>query len=329
MTLSAPLLRRVGALLDQETRVAACVGSARLDEALTDPGVWRRTTVHSATPEALRHVTRVRPEVLHLTGVDARRGEWFLQELVRDAGAAAGLRALRVSFGAECTLVRSPLLHTLAEFPELRELVLEFSAVSAPSCLAFPDAAVFGRLEYVRVTEASQTRRLEVYFAGARLPELREVHLRVATCDVLAHVPRMPRLRVVRYGSARESYEDADLGCCRLDALALDVHTPTAMQFLTTALESAGRVERLQLSCLCDVRYDANAAGVRHLTILARSPGLCVGVAYWAVRRVVSLTVESAEVKFHGTGSFNNFLVWAQRTLLFVASEGEVTVDPS
>lgn len=329
MALSPPLLRRVGSLLDQRTRVACCVGSARLGEALADPAVWRRITVHAPGPDALAHVRRVRPEVLHLSGVDVGAAERFVEQLAEDAAARSAVRALRVTVVPGCSLVRSSLLPTLAEFPELRELVLEFGGLAEPGCLAFSADEPLPCLEYLRIVDDGQPRRLEVYFAGVLLPQLREVHLRVATSDVLAHVPRLPRLRVVRYGAERESYEDADLGGANLDALSLDVRDPMAMHFLEVAVGAARRVERLQLTCFCDVEYDADVGGLRHLTIRARPPSTSARVAYWSVRRVGSLTVEAGRVRFVGCGSFNNFMLWTQRTLLFVASEGEVTVDPA
>lgn len=337
MALSPAVLRRVAALLDQDTRVSACVGSERLAEALAHPSAWRRTVVHAPTPQALQFVCRVRPEVLHLVDAEVRRAEWFLEQLL-EAGAHRGVRGLYVSLAPCGSLAASTLLPTIAEFPALRELTLEFESVSRPACLAFPEGCEGLRdLTYLRVTErpgrAEAPRHLEVYLADAELPALQEVHLRVATSDVLAHVSRFPLLRVVRYGAERESFEDADLEGATLDTLAVDVRDAAAMHFLAVALESAGRVDRVQLTCHSDVCFDASAP-LRHLAIRLRAPASELDVAYPAVRRASSVTVEADAslrrytLRFSGTGSCHNFLEWTQRALLHVSSEGVVVVDP-
>lgn len=337
MVLSAAVLRRIAAALDQETRVACCVATARLREALEHPSAWRRTVVYAPNSHALRFVCRVRPEVLHLPGAEVRHAEWFLDQLVAE-GAHVGLQELHVTFAPVCALAAPALLPTVADFPGLRQLTLEFESVSRSGCLVFPgECGGLRALEYLRITERpvrpGTSRTLEVYFADARLPQLREVHLQVATSDVLAHVPRFPQLRVVRYGAERENFEDADLEGAKLDLLHADVRDTTAMHYLTVALERAAYIDRVQLACFADMFFDASVAAA-HLSVQLHPPASQLDVVHSVVRRLASVSVDGGPgqrrftVKFVGAGSWHNFFAWTQRAQLHVGMDGVLVVDP-
>lgn len=339
MVLSEGVLRRVIAKADQHTRVACCVASKQLYDAAMHQSVWRRTRVYRLNSCALKFLARVRPESVHLVHSDVRRVEWFLDGMV-DEGAHATVKALHLVLGMPTCLRHNVLLECIAEFEALVVLSIDAEDVLKPACLAFPPGCVMRRLAAVKVTERATVqgacRKLEVYFAGADLPALEEVHIRARTSDIMAHARRFPVLTSVTYRSDEDSYEDADLTSVRLALLSVDVRDDYAMHFLMTALSYAGYAERLMLTCHANVCLDTRVT-MRHLCIHLRSPAISVHVEHGVVRGLASLTVEVPHcypsrpftVRFAGVGSFSNFCAWHQhQTVVRIGTDGVVMVDP-
>lgn len=334
--LSHEVLRRVLAKADQASRVAACLSASSVHEAAVHPSVWRRVTVYDpASPSVLAFLRRVRPESLRVVHGDVACVEALLRG-VAAVGAGQQVTALTVDLVGSCAVPSAcALLDCAAEFAALEALAVSAQDVAAPACLAFQPDTTLPRLRALKVEERPPTARplrLELYLAGAALPELEAVDARVATCDVLAHAPRFPRLRSVAYRGDVESYEDARLDGLRLDSLALHVRGELAMHFLEAALSSARYVDEVALSLHVPARLES-FVNMRCLRLTACQPGLEVGLQLAAVRGLRSVTVDAPHahrftVRFCGAGSWHNFQTWQQRTAFHVGVGGCVVVDP-
>lgn len=328
--ISPSVLQRVARLVDQQTRVACCLCSKYAYDALLQPGVWRRVTVHSPTDAAWRFVHRMGVAAVHLEfeNDDVKRLEWFLETL------PTHIEALYITLDDISWVKTNVVTEWISELTSLRHLTLDCRRVSRPTCICIP---TLPELFFLRVTEHGHPGRLEVYFDDdAQLPQLEQVHLEVHTSDILSHAPRMRRLRSITYLGEKESFEDAQLRDKRLDALMVRVASNDAMEFLTNELARARHVERLTLVCAYEgVRVEMYVPA-RHLSIRIEESTEHLAILFPVVRDVDSLSIHPHTllshtpwcVRFYSVGSWYNFQRWMQKSTLEVGFEGTVVVDP-
>ena len=354
MPLSAEVMRRVAARADQRTKVSCCLSSKAAFEALTHPASWRQVVVYKPGAHALEYLERVKPEVVDLVCSDVPRVEAFLDGMVARCLHLA-VRGLGLTMENASAFPRSnSLLTAIAEFDNLVELAVWCTGLRRPACLAFPR----GRLRKLRlftckeVVQRGGARRVEVYFDGAELPVLEEVHVHAATSDIMGQVCRLVALKAVVYSGDRESFEDASLADVRLDHLAVDVSSGCAMRTLCIELSKAKHIEQLVLTCGSDACLDTYLP-VRNVFIKMRDPGAELVVVHSVVRGLGSLRVEALppsscqtsspsssdsssgsscpatwRIRFIGVGSWYNFQAWLQRTKMCVGHDGTVIVEP-
>lgn len=336
MALSPALLRRVLRRADQATKVACCLASKRLCEALAHGDAWHGATVHTLDSHAHEFLGRVRVADLTLVCSDVPLVEWFLDGLIAQ-GLHTSLVSLTLSLGSVSFPRHTSVMSCISEFTGLVHLAVECGCVSRPACLAFPsDHTGLRRLRTVRVTEHATPRKVEVYFDAAQLPLLEEVCVSACTCDILAQAWRLPSLRVVSYSGEVEAYEDSRLGDTRLASLSLDVTTPASHANLMAALSRAGYIDKLTLVCEGDVCLDTHIPA-RHLHLRLLDPDADLDLEYACVRCLSSLRIEAAEemptgggwhVRIRGVGSWQNFQTWLGRTTVHIGHEGTVTMEP-
>lgn len=339
MVLSPHVLRKVAARAGQDTRVACCVASRRLYDALAHVDVWRQATVFDPSPSALNFLRRVRTQAIELVGDDPRRVEWFLESLVSE-GMHVTVDELTVDVSLAGWPRNRAILGCVSEFTELRRLVVRCHGAEKPACLAFPgDAVGLRQLRQLHVSDAGPKRKLEVYLGGASLPSLEDVYVVAATCDVLAHAARCPRLRRVTYLGDKETFEDVEVSGMKLASLMVRVPSALALHYLCCGLSRARFVDQLTLVCQQDTCIET-FIDVGHLRICLCRGARAVDIVHAVVRGMDAVTVDSVEaacstsptpwtLRFTGVGSWHNFQRWLERTTLTLGLEGSLVVQPT
>lgn len=344
--LSADVVRRIASCVDQPTRVACCLATKAMHAALMHPVAWRRAVVYRLDEHAERFLCVARPRVLHIVCDDVRAVERFLESLI-----ARGMRdvvtVLRLSLGRATMPRACTLMDCVSDFTALVDLSIECEDLPCAACLAFPTTcAGLQSLQSLAITEhvsdaavhvsdaasAPPARKLEVYVGDARLPELAEVSLRVATSDIMAQAWRLPALRVLSYWCDAETYEDARLDGARLSLVSVNVPTQHALEWLMAAVGMARHVDTLMLRCYDDCEVTTYVPVVNlHVKLFQRATEVCV--LHPVVRCLESVTIEHAcpasqewTARFVSVGSWHNFQHWAQRTDLRVGHNGSVMI---
>lgn len=329
MPISPALLRHMARHVDQSTRVACCLSSKYMHNALTQAGAWRRVTVHKPTDAALRFIERVEVKVVHLdfSQEDMGRLEEFLAAL------PTNIEALYMTLDDIAFVHTIGIMERVSELRSLRHLTIDCRHVSRPTCMCIPSLP---ELYFLRITEHGSPAKLEVYFDDAMLPCMEEVHLEVCTSDILAQAKRYRSLRRIVYMAGKETFEDAHLEDKRLDSLMVRVASPDGMSFLATELARARHVERLTLTCAYeDVRVEMYLPA-RHVLMKLENAAHQVSFLFPVVRELESLSVQPSTlhsrppwtVRFYFVGSWHNFQKWLDQSTLEVGFEGTVVVDP-
>lgn len=332
MTLSAEVLRKVAARVGQATRVACCLASRRAFAALQTPRLWQHVSVYELDDHALAFMQQMDTRDVYVE-VPLVTDVGVLERFI--AGLPPRTRQLSLWVKDACVTKAHSIMSCICDLNELEILVVQFSVLRQPMCLAFPSDADLPNLRTVHMTEHGQERHMEVYFDGVRLPALKDVILEVRTSDVMATLRRFPRLSSVCYFGTKETYEDARLEGVRLDGLSLNVLNTTAMGFLQSAVARADHVGAMTLLCFCDVCVEAYLP-TRTLYIRAMPSVSQVEFMFHAVRGLEHLSVHphtigartSWTARFSRVGSWYNFLSWLKRARLHVGFEGTVVVDP-
>ena len=320
------VLRRVVSLVDQGTRVACCLASHRLRAEMMRPGCWPTVVVYACTRDASDFVGRVGCTDLLVSCREVRVVETFLESV------HAPLRKLSVTVrGERAVFPRACALGSVvARFPNLEVLVVECGKVSRASGLVFPHA--MPRLRSLRVTEDTTPARLEVYIRDACMEALEEACMRVATSDILACIPSLPRLRFLRYHAGDDSFEDACFEGSCLSSVDLHVCTEVEWTYLASALGRARSIRQLTLTCSSDLEFHAPLP-VRDVIIRATKSDMTLQFTLSAIRVLASLAIVDAggdgwAVRFVECGSWDRFLMFTKNTEIYIGRwGGNVTIE--
>lgn len=314
---SREVLRLVGRQLSQRGKVALCIASRVARAVLSEPPLWDHVTVYCLDAHALRFVAAVQPRRLSISWPDGKGIEDFLDGLAR-TGAPACLEELDVK-GITYVPRRTHLMETVCQFSELRSVTLDMDATDE-GCLAFPpDSPGLKKLRSLRIGDAS--RRVEVYFCGVGLPQLRTLSMEVGSSDILASPASTASVTHLTYHPSKESYEDACLECHCLVHLAVTVWSARDAHALLCAIAKARRVDSLSLTCHAPVCIDQTLP-ISALHIRLREPAVWVTLSYPVLRAMGTITVEHKDdancwtVRIVGTGSYSNFQGVAARLQL-------------
>lgn len=339
VTVSEHVLRRILCLASQPTKVACCLASKSLGRAIMHPSMWTDVTVHTPDSHALEFLSRMHPVCVHLSDSDVDRLEWFLDGMISH-GLHLLVRQLDLSLGHTTFRRRHSLIECVSEFAALEVLQIRCDSVSHVTCLAFPAGCTLTKLRHLEIVETGAgSRKLEVYFDEANLPQLQAVDLRVFTSDIMAHLWRYPSLRSVVYKSGMEGFEDARLDGATLSTLSLNVASSKVFNRLVPELSKVKHVDTLALTCDADDIVLDTYFPAKNVCIEVTDPEARVCIVHGAIRGVSSLTVRATgyalthpsahgwTVKFMGTGSWHNFHMWVLRTELTIGQAGTVIVE--
>jgi hypothetical protein len=288
MILLPEVLRRVSALLDQDTRVHVCASSGALYDALAHPDAWGTITVHDSTYDAGAYLVRARPHALDIAGGTPRAAAMMLDCL---AAAGVSLRAVGLRFSEMQGLV-DDLMRSLGNMSDLERLSLSFHTAFAGEQGVRLDLPGLPALRSLRVHDASYPANADLNFVGNRFPALHAVDIVVRSADLMSCIGVMPALRDVRYSALREDYRHVCMGDARLSALRLDVRSTGAARRLMHGLAEAGAVDRLRLCVYADdVQLPARVGALRDVSVLLHAPALTLTARSEFLRGLRGLSV--------------------------------------
>lgn len=250
------VLCNIMSLADQPTRVACMTSVKALSRAARSQGVWASVTFSDLDNTALEFMDVHRVPTVMVRTACPDDVSWFAEKL---AGSGIDcVRHLDIEVSGAYRM-NYCFLDALAKLKSLETLRLVMSNLERDTELAFPRWARLPNLRCLDIIEQPSDdlmKRQYVFFNGshAGFPKLERLVVDVCGSDVMAGLCHMPSLRSVAYRSDEdvgdETYEDAQLEGCTLDALVIDLGMDTDYQHLCSELHRAS-VKRLVL-CVDD-----------------------------------------------------------------------------